>query len=123
MPAADAGAAGASAAAPVGVKLLLSYPAYQLSLLVEPSKTNPKEAVVTSLSIWGSKPLALLQPGIETFKKLNEPNEAGYSIMELEVGAGDGAYKNSYFKGDFVFTLTHFNRTKEAHLLQVSSTK
>ncbi|WNR44027.1 MORN repeat-containing protein [Paenibacillus roseipurpureus] len=134
-PAADAGAAGgagtaaggaaagAGAAAPVGVKLLLSYPAYQLSLLVEPSKTNPKEAVVTSLSIWGSKPLALLQPGIETFKKRSEPNEAGYSVLELEVGAGAGAYTNSYYKGDFLFTFTHFNNVKEAHLLQVSSTK
>ncbi|MNV98015.1 hypothetical protein D3C71_1932150 [compost metagenome] len=79
--------------------------------------------MVTSLSIWGSKPLALLQPSMETFKKLNEPNDAGYSIMELEVGAGAGAYKNSYFKDDFLFTLTHFNKTKEAHLLQVSSTK
>ncbi|CAN7732177.1 hypothetical protein LJR153_006227 [Paenibacillus sp. LjRoot153] len=122
-PAAEAGAGAAASPPAGGVKLLLSYPAYQLSLLVEPSKTNPKEAVVTSLSIWGSKPLALLQSGIETFKKLNEPNEAGYNVMELEVGAGAGAYKNSYYKGDYLFTFTHFNTSKEAHLLQVSSTK
>lgn len=122
-PPADAAGAGAAPTAAANVKLLLNYPAYQLSLLVEPSKANPKEAVVTSLSIWGSKPLALLQPGIETFKKISEPNEAGYSVMDLEVGADAGAYTNSYFKGDYVFTFTHFNKTKEAHLLQVSSTK
>lgn len=106
-----------------GVKLLLSYPAYQLSLLVEPSKGNPKEAVVTSLSVWGSKPLALLQPAIETIKKRGEPNDAGYIVMELEVGSGAGTYTNSYYKGDFLFTFTHFNKAKEAHMLQVSSTK
>ncbi|OCT11294.1 hypothetical protein A8709_06355 [Paenibacillus pectinilyticus] len=121
VPAADAGAAGGAASA--SVKLLMNYPAYQLSLLVEPSKANPKEAVVTSLSIWGSKPLALLQPGIETFKKRSEPNDAGYSVLELEVGAGAGAYTNSYYKGDYLFTFTHFTKAKEAHLLQVSSTK
>ena len=103
--------------------MLLNYPAYQLSLLVEPSKGNPKEAVVTSLSIWGSKPLAFCSLVIETFKKRGERNEAGYSVMELEVGAGAGAYTNSYFKGDFLFTLTHFNKAKEAHLFQMSSTK
>ncbi|KQX56800.1 hypothetical protein [Paenibacillus sp. Root444D2] len=120
-PAAGAGASDPASAA--GVKLLLNYPAYQLSLLVEPSKGNPKEAVVTSLSIWGSKPLALLQPAIETVKKRGEPNDAGYIVMELAVGAGAGTYTNSYYKGDFIFTFTHFNKTKEAHLLQVSSTK
>lgn len=113
----------ADPAATAAVKLLLSYPAYQLSLLVEPSKGNPKEAVVTSLSIWGSKPLALLQPVIETVKKRGEPNEAGYTVMELAAGAGADTYTNSYYQGDYLFTLTHFNKTKEAHLLQVSSTK
>ncbi|NRF90898.1 hypothetical protein HQN89_07670 [Paenibacillus frigoriresistens] len=120
-PAVGVGAADPATAA--GVKLLLNYPTYQLSLLVEPSKGNPKEAVVTSLSIWGSKPLALLQPAIETIKKRGEPNDAGYIVMELEVGTGPGTYTNSYYKGDFIFTFTHFNKTKEAHLLQVSSIK
>ncbi|UJF34099.1 MORN repeat-containing protein [Paenibacillus hexagrammi] len=120
-PAADS--AGAGAASSAGLKLLMSYPDYQLSLLVEPSKDNPKEAVVTSLAIWGSKPLAVLQPVIETVVKRDEPNDAGYRVVDLEASAGIGTYMNSYAKDDFLFTLTHFKDSKAAHLLQVSSLK
>jgi antitoxin component YwqK of YwqJK toxin-antitoxin module len=113
----------ASIAPGPGMKLLMNYPDYQMSVMVQPSQANPKEAVVTSLSIWGSKPLSVLQPAIETIKDRLKPNDDGYRVLELQVRSGAGIYTNSYFKDDFIFTLTHFTNEKPAHLLQVSSTK
>jgi hypothetical protein len=120
---AEPAAANVAAGPDANVKLLLNYPDLQLSLLVEPSAANPKEAVVTSLSVWGSKPLSMLQPSIETFKDRLQPNDEGYRILELNVQGGVGTITNSYFKGDYLFTFTRFTNETLAHMLQVSSIK
>jgi hypothetical protein len=52
-----------------------------------------------------------------------KPNDDGYRVLELQVKSGASIFTNSYFKDDFIFTLTHFTNEKPAHLLQVSSTK
>ncbi|MDF2961485.1 MAG: hypothetical protein K0S39_3220 [Paenibacillus sp.] len=109
-----AGAAGAGAmpgapAASEIAKLQLSYPNYQMSFNVETTPMNPKEATVTTVMLWGSKPLAFIQPAVETFADPAKPNALGYRILELKQPSLTGGYTNSYYKDDFLLTFTHRN--------------
>jgi hypothetical protein len=112
--AAGAGAAVSTAAADTAsLKFQLHYPDYQMSFLAAPSKSNPKEAVVTEVSVWGSKPLSVLQPGIETFNGSEKTNAEGFTVLELRASAPGGMTVNRYYRGDYLYELT-FNKGESA---------
>ncbi|MEF3312952.1 hypothetical protein PV433_29115 [Paenibacillus sp. GYB004] len=112
--AAGAGAAVSTAAADTAsLKFQLHYPDYQMSFLAAPSKSNPKEAVVSEVSVWGSKPLSVLQPGIETFNGSEKTNAEGYTVLELRASAPGGMTVNRYYRGDYLYELT-FNKGESA---------
>jgi hypothetical protein len=125
----DAAGAGSAAAAPTGTgasevtKLQLNFPSYQMTFNVEASPSNPKEAAVTSLFLWGSKPLAIVQPGVETFTDPKQPNALGYRILELRQALPAGGYTNSYYKDDFLLTFTHRAAGDAATELEIIPTK
>lgn len=115
-------AAGSAATAADGpVKLTVAYAGYQMSFTLQTNKSNPKEAVVTDVSLWSSKALAAVQPEIESFKDPKKENELGYAVLQLNVQETAKTYSNSYFKDNVVFKLTHVNGDKTAHQLDVTT--
>jgi hypothetical protein len=111
-PSADSGAA-------AGMKFQMNYSDLQYSFLVEPSKTNPKEAVVTEMKIWGSKPLSVLQPAIETFKDSEKTNAEGFTVLELQAPFPGGLSINRYYRDENLYSLTFFAGEKVAHELEI----
>lgn len=103
------------------VKLRMSYTNLQMAFVLETSESNPKEAVVTDISLWSSKAIALVQPDVETFKDIQKPNELGYIVMELKKPVNAKSYSNSYFKDDALVKLTHMNGDKNAYQLDISA--
>ncbi|PYI55176.1 MORN repeat-containing protein [Paenibacillus flagellatus] len=112
-------ASDASAATAAGLKFQMIYPDLQYTFLVETSKSNPKEAVVTELSVWGSKPLSALQPAIETFKPDEKTNAEGFAVLELQSPMPGGLTVNRYYRGDYLYSLTFFAGNKSAHRLDI----
>lgn len=108
-----------SGSAASGMKFQMIYSDLQYTFLVEPSKSNPKEAVVTELTIWGSKPLSVLQPAIETFKDAEKMNAEGFSVLELQAPFPGGLRINRYYRDDNLYSLTFFAGEKAAHELEI----
>lgn len=102
-----------------GMKFQMIYSDLQYTFLVEPSKTNPKEAVVTELTVWGSKPLSLLQPAIETFKEGERTNTEGFAVLELGAPFPGGLTINRYYRDDNLYSLTLLEGEKVAHELEI----
>jgi hypothetical protein len=118
--AAGEGAVTADAAASAGgLKLQMNYPNYQLSLILEASATNPKEALVSTVLLWGSKPLSLIVPPIEATVKDKPINDDGYRTISLQ-GAGTGStYINQYFRDNFMYSVIHDAATKIPNQLEI----
>ncbi|MBO9605470.1 MAG: hypothetical protein J7639_05945 [Paenibacillaceae bacterium] len=114
--AADPSAAAASSEI---VKLTMNYNEQQMAFTIETTPENPKEAIVTGVAIWGSKPLSVFVPEIETFADPNKPNALGYNQLELKRDAGSDAYLNVYFKDTFMYTVTHHRKTGTANQLEI----
>lgn len=113
-----AGATGAANPA-ASLKFQMDYADLQYSFLVEPSATNPKEAVVTELNVWGSKPLSVLQPAIETFKEGEKTNAEGFNALDLQFSTPDGLTVNRYYRDDFLYSLSFSPGAKVAHELEI----
>lgn len=105
------------------IELKLGYPNYQMTFIVSASPANPKEATVTSFTLWGSKPLALIAPAVETFTDPKQPNALGYRILELKRADQPGSYTNSYYKDDYLLTFTHRVTGNTATQLEIIPTK
>lgn len=131
MDASSATAGGAGAVAPPStgtqaalsdsLKFQINYPDYQMSFLVAPSKSNPKEAVVSEVTVWGSKPLSTLQPGIETFKESEKTNAEGFTVLELRAPALGGTTVNRYYRDDYLYELSFNKGDKTAFQLDISA--
>lgn len=114
-------AAGAAAAVGDIVKLVMNFNDQQLSFTIETTPANPKEAIVTGMTLWGSKALAAIAPEIETFANPDKPNALGYNTLELHKDAGSDTYLNTYYKDDFLFTFTHYRKSGAANQLEISA--
>ncbi|RKN84814.1 hypothetical protein [Paenibacillus ginsengarvi] len=121
VPSATAAAAGAGAATNTvpGVKFQMNYADLQISFIVEPSKSNPKEAVVSELHVWGSKPLAVLQPLIAAFKDGEKTNAEGFSVLELLSREPGGMTVSRYYRDDYLYSMTFVAGEKMAHELEI----
>lgn len=101
------------------VSFEMNFPDLQYTFKLAPSKTNPKEAVVTEVNIWGSKPLSVLQPEIETFKDGETTNAQGFKALDLRTPAPGGTEVSRYYRNDCLYSLTFVAGAKVAHSLEI----